>query len=440
MYPDVAFLDTNVFLHYKPIDEIDWPDLLKVDRATLIVAPVVLRELDKLKSLGEKARTRARAASAIRKLSGYLSTPSSAVVGDRIEIHFVESDPVVAFEPLRLSPELPDDWLIATMLEHRANHPGSCITLVTGDLGLQVKARTHSLSWLELPHTLKLPEETDADQRRIRELEREVLELKRRLPDLRLTFENGANHRDFSLSKGPPLTVDAISQLMAELRLKYPKAQKPDHVLVADLVFGVPSDLDIKKFNTMLDKFYVAYEAYLRAAHEDADMRGRVIRVALKLKNIGSCPADDIGIHMSLPDGLRVAETLEELCKPPKEPMAPSRPRTQLEKNLLQSVSITPAFDILNRVQELIRPTAVPAKLLSNVSGPKIRRTDSFEVDFHVGKLKHNLQVDLDPLVIAFDSWDTSRSFTFGYRLLAGNVPDPVEGKLHVVVEVKDAG
>ena len=71
-----------------------------------------------------------------------------------------------------------------------------------------------------------------------------------------------------------------------------------------------------------------------------------------------------------------------------------------------------------------------------NVSSPTIRRTNSIEVHFHVRELKHNVQQEFDPLFLLFDSWDTAKSFTVEYRLLAANVPLPVTGNLHVIVDI----
>jgi len=41
-----VILDTNIFLHYQPIEQINWVKVLKSDTVTLIVPPIVVRELE----------------------------------------------------------------------------------------------------------------------------------------------------------------------------------------------------------------------------------------------------------------------------------------------------------------------------------------------------------------------------------------------------------
>jgi len=75
------------------------------------------------------------------------------------------------------------------------------------------------------------------------------------------------------------------------------------------------------------------------------------------------------------------------------------------------------------------------AAVARNVGRPSIRRSKSYDVGFSVRKIKHGLVEVLDSLYAVFESRESARSFTIDYRLLADNLPDPVEGHLHVIVE-----
>lgn len=70
-----------------------------------------------------------------------------------------------------------------------------------------------------------------------------------------------------------------------------------------------------------------------------------------------------------------------------------------------------------------------------NISGPSIKRVNSFEVHIHVQKIKHNLQVFLDPLFVIFDSFEGANSLTIEYRILAANIPHEVTGNLHIIIQ-----
>ena len=70
-----------------------------------------------------------------------------------------------------------------------------------------------------------------------------------------------------------------------------------------------------------------------------------------------------------------------------------------------------------------------------NVSGPAIRRTNSFEVKFRIGKVSHNRIAQLDPLFVVFDSQTSARSFHIDWTIYTDSLPRPVQGRCHVIVE-----
>jgi hypothetical protein len=49
MITKFSFVDTNLFLHFPPLDQIAWLDLLGCDNVVLIVTGTVIRELNKHK-------------------------------------------------------------------------------------------------------------------------------------------------------------------------------------------------------------------------------------------------------------------------------------------------------------------------------------------------------------------------------------------------------
>lgn len=70
-----------------------------------------------------------------------------------------------------------------------------------------------------------------------------------------------------------------------------------------------------------------------------------------------------------------------------------------------------------------------------NVSSPNIRKSNSYDVEYKITKLKHNSAESFDPLIITFDSNETINSFRIGYKINAANVPKPVSGSLHVILD-----
>jgi hypothetical protein len=434
----VAFLDTNYFLHYRSVEEVDWLKLLNAESADLIVAPVVIRELNEIKELGDRKKLRKRADSALKRLAGILRQPAPAAVKKCVALGFRQNDPVIDFHAHKLNDQIADDWLIATILEFRTEFPESRIALVTNDVGLQLKAVGHGVEHVELPEVYSLPDEPDPDQKRIEELTRELNAYKSSAPDLMLAFGDGKDHFRVQLARIPLITDEEVSRRMEELRCAHPKALKPQAYSGADLMRGGVGSHDIDRHNKRLDNFYLSYEKYLRALAEFEDRQRRLFRLGLILVNLGSAPAEDIDADLHVPDGILVLDNPESVQIAPLEPKAPEGPKSTMQERLEMARNIAPVAlaGLPARLSDLA--AGMPSVGL-NVSKPTVRRTKSFEIHFHVQQLKHTFQVGFDALFGVFDSWDTAKPFTIDYELVAANVPQPVDGQLHVIPEIVES-
>jgi len=429
----ILFLDANVFLHFAPIEDIDWPCLAKVGLIRLMICQATIRDLNRVKDFGQSKKIRHRAGSALTKLGRLLN--QSTPVRQNVELSSRNDDPSIDFAAHRLSKDLSDDWLLATILEFRNEFPENRVALVTNDVGLRLKASGHGVQCIELPEQYKLPEELDPEQKKIQELEQELSAYKRRAPDLKLAFSNGADHIRFRLAK-PSLLSDAdLARKMNDVRAPYPKTPLPQWY-TSDLTMGMPGPEQIERYNERLDRFYSAYEKYLRETDAAADSQSRLFLFELVLSNVGSCPAKDIDVCLIVPDGLRVSEDGDSLCRFPEAPKPPEGPMSLTEEmmaSLTSSRILSPGItETLNAINNLDLTMPVP----KNVSGPKIRETNSLEVTYHVGELKHTRRIEFDPLFVLFDSWDTAKSFSLGYEILAGNVPQPLTDRLHVIIDL----
>jgi hypothetical protein len=72
---------------------------------------------------------------------------------------------------------------------------------------------------------------------------------------------------------------------------------------------------------------------------------------------------------------------------------------------------------------------------LETGAAPQIRKTNSYEVKIPVRQLKHNLIEALGPLYVVFNSYEVACSFSIDYAIVAGNIPKPVLGKLHIIIK-----
>jgi len=189
----IVFLDTNIYLHYQFFDQIKWPKILDASKIIIVVPPITIRELNKHKDLHPRQHVKERAAKVIKKFLGLFKADTESEINTSVKIYFEDREPAIDFSQFQLERDIQDDQLIASILTYKNEHLDSDIILVTSDSGLLLigKARRLNISAIELPNELKLADEPDPDQIRIKHLERKIRELESKIPQLSLTFEDG---------------------------------------------------------------------------------------------------------------------------------------------------------------------------------------------------------------------------------------------------------
>src|SRR5262245_53227348 len=90
-----AVIDTNVLLHYRFFDEVDWPRELGVDSLTLVFAPVTLAELDEMKWTGGR-RERGRAKAVLKKIHALGLSTAAVKVRDSVSAIALDAEPADA--------------------------------------------------------------------------------------------------------------------------------------------------------------------------------------------------------------------------------------------------------------------------------------------------------------------------------------------------------
>jgi len=440
-----VFLDTNIYLHYQDIGQIDWLKVVQADAVIIVVPPITIRELNKHKDSHPRTRVRKRAGAVLKRLSALFISSLQAQLKSGVAIHLEDRDALIDFGAHHLSREIQDDNLIASIIMCRNEKPDAEIILATMDAGLTLvaKAKRQGITAIRLPDNLKLPEEPDPEQERIRELEQELRELKLKAPQLSLTFENGSQHAKFVLPHPIELTPAQAEERVKELQKRYPKRKEQSEqasesrkagLTLAEIAAGanaaflhVISAEDIAEYNAELDKFYQTYAVYLQSEVSFQNLRHRTVELEIWLSNDGTAPAEDIDIFMHFPDGFGIMSE-DDFPEHPKPPKPPSPPKTAMEKLMepMMGLASVPYFGPM---------TPTPIFPPSNVSSPKITRTSSYDVDVHVQRIKHKLHEPLDALYVAFESFDAALSFHIDYQILAANLPYETSGRLHVSIQ-----
>ena len=433
------FPDTNLFMHYRPFNETDWCSLLQTTAVEIEIAPVVIRELEAQKTLNPSRKLRERAATRIKLLHKYLGNPE---VRDGVTLQFQRKEPTAEFAASRgLNLQIKDDQLIGTFFLYREENPDIRSVLATGDLSLTVKAHQYQIEILTPDETFLLPPEPDPLEKKNKELEAELHRYRSREPVLAVLFEDHNNYARFGLVP-PDNIANAEPEIQARLAAAKEKVQpvdlRPRQVSDPATLVNNPLAQVVEMarkasegfeaigrqfhedYNVRVADYYRAYEQYLRDSAAFATLAPRTIELGLIVDNSGTCPAEDIHVMLHFPDGF----TLFDEKHPPRMPEEPSIPSKEMfsQSSLLTSLSYIP--DISTRL-------ALPR----DPSVPKIRKTNSYDVEFEDEKLQHGFIWELDRLYAAFDSWESAKSFSIDYVIRAGNIIDPAEGKLGVVIE-----
>ncbi len=437
------FLDTNIYLHYCMFDEIDWPALVGTDSVVIVIPPVTARELNKHKDGHSVPRIKKRAGAVLRKLFELLREKDRVVVKKGIELWLEDREPRIDFPSHQLDRTVADDHLLASILSLRTEASGSEMILVTADRGIHLmgKARRQNIRPMFVPDEYKLNEEPDPAQKELLDLRRQLAEERTRRPKLALVFDNGEPHAQFRIYPPISRSPEEILKQIETVKQKHPKRKLPQNTegktmrelrqeaktlgSAFNLSLFAVTPVAIQDYNDKLDKFYLQYEQYLERLHRHEDRMRRTITLNIQVKNTGTTPAEDLDVFLHFPDGSYVFEA-RRLPKPPEPPQPPATPESHLSS--------------------MFKPTVVP--YLSpprhnlpdfgpepNVSSPSIRRTNSYDVEVRVGRVKHGIPESLDALCVMFESYETASSFKIAYRIHSANVPEPDEDMLHVIID-----
>lgn len=428
------FPDTNIFLHYPQVDHVDWPLHLQASKVILVVAPIVIRELNKHKDDSNSTKIiRERAAKTLKVLRGFSRTNVPFEIRDSVELRFQPSDPQIDFSLYGLVRDLGDDFLVATVLEFRQYNPNTEILIATDDLGLELKSKLHQILTFQLPEELKLPEEINADQKRIRELEAKIRQFESRSPKLGLVFPTGQILDKFSVKTPMVVPPEVLTKHVDRIRGKYPQMEirkNPQNPLPILMEFARLAEIQpehIENYNRQLELFYVNWQTYLEGVRDFVNHRRRTFTLDIKLINDGTAPAEDIDIYMHFPDG---PQLIEEFPMRPTRPRPPAPPETPFE-------SMQKTFNSWSLAQQFLSPNIpiLGPPSHRNVQRLSIKKTHSYEIRDHVDNLKHKFAVPLEPIKLDFPSFDQIKSFSISYTILASNSPTTQEGNLNVVFE-----
>jgi hypothetical protein len=437
----VVFFDTNALLHYQLPSDFDWCRDLACKRVLAVIPSVVVSEIDKHKYGGTKL-LRSRAATVLKRLltydesrldpealqwwgdlkgieKSYLSTfrPGVDAYFDQIEPGFTSDD--------RLSPQHPDDRLIASLLQFARSNPSIRVELRTGDGGLRLRMRRFHIPAHEPPECTAHPPEQDEDQKTILELRKRVLELESAAPKLVVSFSDSdsvSTARPKLRIPRQPTTSDIEAIVAAAPRRHERLPTLDDGRPASALLMAIQAQGKdrIGSYNRRLDAYLDELRTFVETYRERNPVF-RCISMELFAHNLGQKPAQNIELTLEFPEAVTVLE------RAPLIPTAPAKP----------SFAFMDVGPHLYATHSFGASLAVPRFDLSHIAPPFFDKAhvEGTTVTYRQMRLAHGSTTECARVFVVFDSIDAIRPFQVAYSFYADNLPRRCEGHLSIVPE-----
>jgi hypothetical protein len=408
-----AFLDTNVFLHFKSFRSIDWCSLLDAPSVELVVAPSVHSELDTAKWNPRSATIRSRARDRLKDIDAIYFNGDVALANG-CTLRVLTASVGESFEEHGLSRDSKDDCLLATTLAFREGNPDvDNIVLVTADHSLAVKAHSRGLRHYMLDDSYLLKE---AEDRELRSLKRRVsdLEAAQGKHELQLRLADGSSYLRLARPAYEPQSDEDLSASIESARLSHPRLSARNRTAPFQPAISVEQ---AENYNAKLELYFEEMSLYFGRVRSFEIARHCSRSVDLSIENSGSAPAVDVDVFLECEaEGLSLIDP-DRLDKPLSKPAEPARPG---DFGALMSMT-SGAFSALLGTLPNVGPW---------VHG--LRVTDSAHARFKAQKLKHGM-LDEFTVTVVVDPLHAAPGRIM-YAIHADNAP-VIEGTINLVVD-----
>lgn len=403
-------LDTNVFLHYKDFEQIDWQSLLK-DDVTVCVPQRVLEEIDK-----HKDQSRGKIQKRAKRLSARFSELFLQNATPRIPIVVMNHPLSTAFDDPRFHKEISDDWIILSALQ------SSCAdtVIVSGDNGILLKAKQQGLGFFLMPDELLLADDASEEEKEIKQLKQRLEKYENRHPDPEITFADETPLLNIEKPVLENYKAD-LKKYETELKNSFPYQSLTEETrtelnLLTDISNYIRSTVEQKKeYNKELDDFFEKKVLLKKVQLAKQLLDQRFYKLAFWLSNGGTSSLGDTTVFLTFPDGVKVYnQDSKEVfhLEDPKEPV--------LKNNISSVVSPNRSTRSDEKEIELWSPD---------------KALDIREFKFFSNRLTHGMRcrlADSDDLYIDIAQCG---NFTISWIIVDSELIEPARGELHVVIK-----
>ena len=435
------FLDTNIFIHFQPYEQIPWREIVE-DDYKFVIAPIVLDELDKHKTNPNK------------KIAGRVKTVLPKIEKEQTNVNGIMNAclPVpkdVTFNQHNLSRNQQDHALLAAILEYGELKGLGNIIFISYDTGPRMRARQLAIHVIQLDDRYLLPEEESQEEKELKKLRKENAELKNNFPDVALTFEDGEKFKKIEI-KPIALTEDEYYiNLLNPIKREYSPFVEQNGIennlygnnsaLLENLMatqrklalHGIyePTSEQKQEYNKTLNAFYSGYEKIFRGKYKWDKILSNTVQLNFKISNSGTAPANDIDIFLIFSSTTKIL--LYRNFPKYEKPKPPYKPKYAGDIDT-SGMALNFFYDPPEKEYMRVIDDSV---IKNTVECSAIKYLDDSSIEVHYKyseSLKHNLGFLLEPIwVISEDN------FKIEYKLLISNYPKQVQGELNININVK---
>lgn len=427
-----AFLDTNILLHYKVFEGMPWSTILGDEEATFVICQKVFDEIDKYKD-GDKAKLRNRAKTINKYLISYLdNNPKS-----NLNIAFCPNPSKCSTERNDFDASSSDEYIVFAAYEFDTN--GCRKIIVTGDGGMKLRAMKLGIETILMTNPdFLLAQEPTAEEKKIKQMEKDLARYTSRCSKPMLLFEKGNNTVTFHRHNIPDNTKE-IEEYKKQLEEKYPHYNFPQQptglteLQLASFNIGLSfyTKDDYLAYNKQIDEYIDKMVSHKKMELLFLSIDASIEEIKLSIYNKGTAPTGKMGIQIILPEDLIVLgknALTRYNTTPPVEPKLLNK----YDRNARDM------YKIIQQKNAALTPGHyVPSNLNNHITEEhwNIKSQMPKEIFLELPSLNHNLNYVLDDSHRLFIPCLKSGKYPIYWAISDESNIDPITGELIINIE-----
>ena len=339
------FPDSNLFLHYRALEEIEWTTYRDFDHVKIIVCRTVQREIDKLKDGRDGRRTRRarKAASTFLEIAQH-GPQELRVASPRVSLRLDGASQPSQTLSDQLDYSQPDDQIVGYVARFKDENPDADVRILTRDSGPIVTAKAVAISY-EIPdEAWKLEPEKDDRDREILRLTDEIRGLQKKEPRFQIQHpgDSGTDRIHIAYDALLPLEPDEESELLETLLLWHPSTVQSQNGISQLLRWdpsislrGALTAEAIARYENKEHPEWLAKCRSLMPEMHDILQDGHLPEITFTIRNDGTRPATNARIEIRAEGNFLLTHSAAQLerlrlISQRTRPMPPSRPKPAL--------------------------------------------------------------------------------------------------------------